>query len=149
MRSMLFAAWIVTLCGCAHVATNPAPAPSARQTQQHPLMGGWASTEGCQYLIVLSEDGEALLLEGEQMGNATYQLSEKPSAGGTYELSMAVTQVKGSPGCAHAIAAGDKITRYLKFTDPTMDYFQLCASAAGDQCTGKYGKVKSLEVHPL
>ena len=147
MRSMKLAVWILTLCGCAHVATNPAP--PATQTQQHPLMGGWASTEGCLHLIVLSEDSVAMFMEGDQMGNATYQLSEKPSAGGTYELSLAVTEVKGAPGCASTIAVGDKITRYMKFTDPKMDYFQLCASAAGDQCTGRYGKVKSVEVHPL
>lgn len=149
MRHMIIAVSVLALCGCAQVATKPVLAPSTTQVQQHPLLGGWGSTEGCQNILVLSEDGVVLFFDGNQMGNATYQLSEKPSAGGTYELSMVVTEVQGSPGCADKIAVGDKITRYVKFTDPEMDSFQLCASAAGDPCTGSYKKVESMEVKPL
>ncbi|WP_309683363.1 hypothetical protein [Polaromonas sp.] len=87
-------------------------------------------------------NGSRQLSSGDELTQAGYEISAKPSLLGFYRLVETVTQSSGKPDCAGDLheAPGDSVTRYIQFS-PRQDQLIVCREESLKACFGPLKRV--------
>lgn len=125
-----------TFASCTAFASPPAA--------NHPLIGMWTvkSADGkCVESYQFRANGTAVVTSGDEVSEATFEVSAKPDAKNFYKFSDKVTRDNGKKDCAGEITqVGHSETSYLQF-DPRNELVIMCQAASLDACFGPLRRV--------
>lgn len=112
---------------------------------QHPLSGSWVWTlagKQCRETLNYRQDGTRSGTSGNEVTQARYDISDKPSLLGFYRLTETVTQSNDMADCAGDLhpATGETVTRFVQFS-PKQDQFIVCKEEELKAC---YGPLKRI-----
>ena len=135
---------ITALCAGAapSIAADPASAPTAGT---HPVIGKWIwklHSNACTETLQFRGDGSRAGASGDEVTEAQYQITPKPSLLGFYRLTDTVTAANGKRDCSGDLhAAGeDSTTRYVQFS-PKHDLLIVCKTESLQACYGPLRRV--------
>lgn len=119
------------------VAADPAV---TQALAAHPLTGKWTSTlpgKACTETVHYRADGKRVGTSGEEVTEADFQITPKPSLFGFYRLNETLTVGNGKRDCAGDLhVAGDESTvRFIQFS-PKNDQLIVCKTESLQACYG-------------
>lgn len=119
------------------IAADPASPPTAGV---HPITGKWIwklHSNACTETLQFRGDGSRAGSSGDEVTEAQYQITAKPSLLGFYRLTDTVTVANGQRDCSgdlHAVGE-DSTTRYVQFS-PKHDLLIVCKTESLQACYG-------------
>lgn len=124
-------------------ATNTSPDPT---TTSNLLAGTWQWTNvknGCQETYIFAHDGSSHIVSGDEISEAHYQLSEKPSDKGFYKVTLKITEDKGGKDCSDDVSdsTGQEYTNYIAF-HPSGKLYVVCEKETTDSCIGPLKRIE-------
>ena len=138
------------LCGFA--AANAADPPSTASTATtastaavpapHPIVGSWTWTlpgKTCVETWQYRADGTRLGSSGEEVTQADYEITAKPSLLGFYRLDETVSKGNGKRDCSGDLheASNESGTRFIQFS-PKLDQLIVCKAESLQACFGPF-----------
>jgi hypothetical protein len=132
---LLIATFVMGAAQCR--AADPASAPSAAP---HPITGKWTWTlpgKACTETVHFRADGKRAGTSGEEVTEADFQITPKPSLFGFYRLNETLTVANGKRDCAGDLhAAGDESTTRFIQLSPKNDQLIVCKTESLQACYG-------------
>ena len=124
-----------------------APQPSSESTtDNNPLAGTWEWTHvknGCQETYIFAQDGSSHIVSGDEVSEAHYTLSQKPSDKGFYKVTLKITEDKGGKDCSEDVSdsTGQEFTNYIAF-HPSGKLYVVCEKETTDSCIGPLKRIE-------
>jgi hypothetical protein len=146
MRRLSFTVMLLATALCAVSAQVRAADPAtAQKADGHPIIGKWAwsvTGKSCHETLQYRADGTRLGASGEEITEAQFQITPKPSLFGFYRLTETLTAANGKRDCAGDLhVAGDEsITRFVQFS-PKHDLLIVCRTESLQACYGPLRRV--------
>lgn len=118
---------------------------SSTQTN-NPLLGTWEWTNiknGCHETYIFAHDGSSHIVSGDEVSEAKYSLSEKPTSSGFYKVTLTITQDKGGKDCSDDVSdsTGQQFTNFLAF-HPSGNLYVVCEKESTDSCIGPLKRIE-------
>lgn len=122
--------------GPAGAADLASPSPPVA----HPITGKWTwmlPGTKCRETLQYRADGTRSGSSGEEVTEATFQITPKPSLLGFYRLNESLTQANGKRDCAGDLheAGADSPARFVQLS-PKMDLLIVCQAESLKACYG-------------
>jgi|JI10StandDraft_1071094.scaffolds.fasta_scaffold1148990_1 hypothetical protein len=121
------------------------PAPAADIAPDHPLLGTWKVAIpqlDCVETYVFLRDGTTRVTSATEISESTYEITDKPSAGGFYRWTDTTVKNNGKKDCAGTITKPPTtVTHYVLFHH-TRDIFFICQQERRDTCFGPFVRQK-------
>ncbi len=118
------------------------PAGAAPLRPDHPLIGTWAFAipgAHCTETITFLAGGMSAVTSGDEISEATVEISDTPAASGFYKWVDTVTRSNGGKDCAGgSTPVGDVATNYIRLLGARDDRFAVCTAENPDECYGPY-----------
>jgi hypothetical protein len=106
----------------------------------HPLTGKWTWTlpgKACTEIVHFRADGKRAGTSGEEVTEADFQITLKPSLFGFYRLNETLTVANGKRDCAGDLhVAGDESTTRFIQLSPKNDQLIVCKTESLQACYG-------------
>jgi hypothetical protein len=140
-RSLSFPVMLLTTALCAvSVQARAADPVTVQKAGAHPITGKWAWTvagTSCNETLQYRTDGTRVGASGEEMTEAQFQITAKPSLLGFYRLTETLTVANGKRDCAGDLhVAGQEGTiRFIQFS-PKNDQLIVCKTESLQACYG-------------
>lgn len=122
------------------------PSEESSTQSNNPLLGTWEWTNiknGCHETYIFAHDGSSHIVSGDEVSEAKYSLSEKPSASGFYKVTLTITQDKGGKDCSEDMSdsTGQEFTNFLAF-HPSGNLYVVCEKESTDTCIGPLKRIE-------
>ncbi len=145
LAGVVFVALFSSLAAAQGLKPSPSIAAPVAAPAAHPLVGTWSWTlpgKTCTETWQYRADGKRLGTSGEEVTQADYQVSAKPTTTGFYPLTETVTNSNGKRDCSGDLHAdGDEsVIRFIQFS-PKQDQFIVCKAASLEACFGPLKRV--------
>ena len=131
---------IILLGGFPAVQAADLPPSAVSDLALHPLTASWAWTlpgKQCSETLQYRPDGTRSGTSGEEVTQARYEVSDKPSLLGFFRLVETTTESNGKRDCSGDLhdAYAEPVIRFIQFS-PKRDQFIVCKSEELKACFG-------------
>lgn len=115
----------------------------------HRLYGKWSWTyekNNCTEVYEYRPDNTSLVTSGEEVGESSFTIADKPDENGFYRMTDKVTKSNGRTGCdaePGGSPVGDEVTIYIIF-HPKKDEMLICLEPSLKACFGPLRRVSEL-----
>lgn len=114
---------------------------------QHPIIGSWKFRppgRNCSESYIFHSDRTCTYSSGEETGESTFEISDKPSTAGYYKLTDTITKSNGRPGCSGGtVPIGNKATVYIHFHPARSNEFVMCRNESLEACFGPFKRLEN------
>lgn len=140
MRKMSVLAALLCGFAAANAADPSSTASTAAVPAPHPIVGSWTWTlpgKTCVETWQYRADGTRLGSSGEEVTQADYEITAKPSLLGFYRLAETVSKGNGKRDCSGDLheASNESSTRFIQFS-PKLDQLIVCKAESLQACFG-------------
>lgn len=115
----------------------------------HPLIGTWdivVPDTGCREVYRIRADGTMLVTSAQQISEAAFTVSDRPSARGFYKWMDRITRINSQKDCSGTQSpVGDEAVNYLLF-HPSGNAFLMCEREDRATCVGPFNRLRDAGV---
>lgn len=114
--------------------------------ENNPLLGSWEWVNiknSCVETYIFGAENTGHITSGEEISDAQYQISEKPTAKGFYQVELKILKDKGGKDCGESYEdnSGDVYKKFLMF-HPSGEQYVSCDKEDVRECVGPFKRLK-------